>query len=74
MVKMLRAKYSRVSSCVRYDGKVSEVFDICMGLKQGEPLSPILFVLYINDMSESVHLAKSHSFVIYNLYIFCLLL
>ena len=33
---------------------MSEFFEVTLGLKQGEPLSPILFILFINDIVESI--------------------
>ena len=31
-----------------------ELFNVSLGLKQGEPLSPILFLLFINDITENL--------------------
>ena len=33
---------------------MSALFNVTVGLKQGEPLSPILFILFINDIVDSV--------------------
>jgi len=38
--------YSTVKSCVRVNGTLSEFFE------QGEPLSPLLFLFFLNDMSS----------------------
>ena len=36
--------------------QLSGSFDVTVGLKQGEPLSPILFILFINDIAENLNL------------------
>ncbi|MCG8046840.1 MAG: reverse transcriptase family protein, partial [Candidatus Thiodiazotropha endolucinida] len=55
MVNMLKAIYESVKSCVRVKGRLSEYFDSYMGVKQGEPLSPLLFIIFINDMATYLH-------------------
>ena len=54
MVKMLRSMYASVKSCVRVNGSLSQFFDSYMGVKQGESLSPLLFIIFINDMSDAL--------------------
>jgi hypothetical protein len=34
--------------------QLSEFFDVSIGLKQGEPLSPLLFILLVNDIIDSI--------------------
>jgi hypothetical protein len=36
----------------------SEFFDVSLGVKQGEPLSPLLFIMFINDIGE--HLSSTN--------------
>ena len=56
MLTMIKSIYTNVKSCVRLssDIEMSEFFDVTLGLKQGEPLSPILFILFINDIVNSI--------------------
>ena len=54
MVNMLRAIYESVKSCVRVNGRLSDYFDSYMGVKQGEPLSPLLFIFFIDDMAKAL--------------------
>ena len=60
MLRMIRSMYETVKSCVKVsnDMNMSDFFDISLGLKQGEPLSPILFILFINDVVKHVDLDK----------------
>ena len=42
--------FDSVKCCVRHCGSYSEFFEVSVGLKQGETLSPILFSLSIEDL------------------------
>ena len=56
MVTMIKAIYNNVKACVKLSSSMnmSDFFDVTLGLKQGEPLSPILFILFINDIVDSI--------------------
>ena len=56
VINMLKYIYSNVKSCVKLASSVdvSELFDVTLGLKQGEPLSPIFFILFVNDISNTI--------------------
>ena len=47
---MLRSLYHKVLAAVKMQSDVSSFFEIALGVKQGEPLSPILFILFVNDI------------------------
>ena len=51
---MIKSIYKNVKSCVKIstDMNMSEFINVTVGLKQGEPLSPILFILFINDIVD----------------------
>lgn len=56
MVNMIKCIYNKVQSCVKVSNSMplSDFFDVAIGLKQGEPLSPLLFILFVNDIVDSV--------------------
>ena len=49
-LRIIRAMYDSVKCCVKHCGSYSEFFEVSVGLKQGETLSPILFSLFIEDL------------------------
>lgn len=55
MLKMLQAIYLNVSASVKVNAKLSDISEISLGLKQGEPLSPLLFILFVNDVSVNIN-------------------
>ena len=48
----LRCMYEKVQLCVRVDGDMVECFESDIGLKQGDPLSPLLFGLFIDRLEK----------------------
>ena len=50
ITRMLRSLYNKVLSAVKMQSEVSSFIEIVLGVKQGEPLSPLLFILFVNDV------------------------
>ncbi len=55
ILRCLQAAYTNVTSSIRIDKKLSNSFEINCGLKQGCPLSPTLFNIYINDLIDDLN-------------------
>ncbi len=47
--------YSVVKQCIRYKGTNSEFFNSQMGVKQGDPSSSLLFLLFVNDIVQNIN-------------------
>ena len=73
MIAILKSIYSVVKSCVRYCGDLSDFFDVSLGVKQDEPLSPLLFSLFINDVQDNINVNNMSEYDINQLCIFLLL-
>lgn len=55
MLKSIKAMYSGVKARVKTaPGEVTDAFDVCSGVKQGCPLSPTIFGLFIDHFEEVV--------------------
>ena len=50
MVKMIKSLYSKVLAAIKLQTDISSFFEISLGVKQGEPLSPLMFIMFINDV------------------------
>jgi len=49
-IQVTKSLYDRVLSCVRVNEQYSEWFEVGVGLRQGCVLSPLLFLIFINDL------------------------
>jgi hypothetical protein len=64
MVRMLKSLYENVKCCVKVNGALTENFETYMGVKQGEPLSPLLFILFVNDMYQCLQSPEVPAFTL----------
>ena len=55
-IKSVKAIYNSVKVCVKLMGKTSDCFDSLVGVKQGEPLSQLLFILFLNDLTSELNI------------------
>ena len=51
-VRLLYVWYANQRFCVKWSGKLSAMFTVKNGVRQGGILSPILFVFYLEDLSK----------------------
>ena len=59
LFRLLQNWYAKTESCIGFgDGKFSRWFDLCLGVRQGAILSPLLYSLFVNDLKE--HLMKKN--------------
>ena len=73
LVKTLKSMYTTVKSCIRYRSTISGFFDLHIGLKQGDPSSPLMFTLFINDIIGNINSNFLHNFTIDEMKIFMIL-
>jgi hypothetical protein len=48
--RVLRAIYSNTKSSVLYDGVDRDLFEVELGVRQGDVISPLLFSLFFNGL------------------------
>ncbi|KAJ0002535.1 hypothetical protein NQD34_007684 [Periophthalmus magnuspinnatus] len=52
LLRAVRSLYDRSRSCVRITGSKSDLFPVHVGLRQGCPLSPVLFIILMDRISR----------------------
>ena len=54
MIKMIKTCYNNIQSAVKVNGFVSSFFDLSRGIRQGCPISTVLYVLVSETLAEAV--------------------
>lgn len=73
-VAMVKSIYSSVRLRVKAGGVLSDAFDNLLGVKQGEPLYPLLFLFFINDIIDDISTDTADGIVTLNDYLIYLIL
>ena len=60
LLKLIKNMYEDCSATIKINGKQSAPFPIQKGVKQGDPLSPILFLLFIESLIPSLEKTASY--------------
>ena len=73
-ISIVKSVYESVRLRIRTDGNLSNAFDNFLGVKQGELLSPLLFLFFINDIIQDIHADDSDGIFKLNNYLIYLIL
>ena len=65
--------YDEVRACIRCNGSLSRSFNSYMGLKQGDPSSPSLFMMFINDLLDNINSNLENMFKLDDIILFMIL-
>ena len=65
--------YTTVKLCIRYKSSFSQFFSSHIGLKQGDPSSPLLFMLFVNDIVNNINADLNGVFTTNELKLFLIL-
>ena len=52
LLRVIKSTYEKVERVIRLDGKESETFEMETGVKQGDSLSPLLFITMMDEIHK----------------------
>ena len=65
--------HSVVIACIRFNNRCSEFIDSQLGVKQGDPSSPMLFMMFLNDINQFINADLDGIFMVDDIKLFLLL-
>ena len=69
MLNILKAMYTNTKLCASRFSSLSEFFESNIGVKQSEPLSPLLFLFFINDVHEFLDANRNDSIDFFTIFL-----
>lgn len=54
LIEVLKELYRQPSTAVHFNGTFSDFFDVVMGVLQGDPLSPLLFIIFLSALDVAI--------------------
>ena len=73
MLRIIKSIYMRVRSCVRHCKTYSDFFEVSIGLRQREVMSPILFSLFVEDLELFLQRSVDCGLTVYDITLILLL-
>ena len=55
-MKVIKSMYENIKSRIKSNNELSDEFTCCLGVRQGECLSPFLFAMYVNDIEDFLYI------------------
>ena len=65
--------YTSVRACIRYDSELSNFLESHVGWKQGDPSSPLIFMMRMNDLLDNTNSDLEQTFTLNELELFLIL-
>ena len=72
LFNVVKSMYDQIKSCVRFDDELSNFYRCHKGPVQGEALSPLIFLLFVNDIELDI-IQNCHSIQINQINLFLLM-
>ena len=72
-LRIIRSMYESVKACIKHRNSYSDFFNISIGLRQGEKLSPIMFSLFLEDVEQHLQNEQTDGVTLLNLCVTLLL-
>ena len=74
MINAIKSMYKTVKASVKFNGQIhNDVINSCQGVKQGDPSSSLLFMMFVNDLITHINSDIDGIFTIDELNLFLVL-